>query len=273
MRIQPHRLRHFRVSATLTLLALTSTARPASAADCAALRVQSPPHTVAVVELYTSEGCNSCPPADRWLSHTPADTQHWIPLALHVDYWDGLGWKDSFGRAAFSERQRALGDATHAPTIYTPEVFVSGRELRRWADRTDFSRAIAARNAQPSTADIALDATATSTPRAALQTRARFTLRPRAGNDSSPTVAWIALTQNNLVSHPSGGENGGVELRHDHVVREWIGPIRLTGASTQWQGDIPLPANAHPTDVSVVALIERPRDAEILQAVSAPLCH
>jgi hypothetical protein len=255
------------------LLALTSVTRAVQAADCAALHVQSPPHTVAVVELYTSEGCNSCPPADRWLSRTPADLQHWIPLALHVDYWDGLGWKDTFGRAAFSARQRALGDATNAPTIYTPEVFVSGRELRRWADRADFSRAIAARNAQPAMADITLDATAANTPRAALQTRARFTLRPSAVNDASSTVAWIALTQNNLVSHPSGGENGGVELRHDHVVREWIGPIRLTGASTQWQGDIPLPANARSADVNLTAFIERPRDAEILQAVSAPLCR
>nr|WP_311528952.1 DUF1223 domain-containing protein [uncultured Ralstonia sp.] len=271
--MQPHRLQHFHVSATLTLLALANASLPVQAADCTALHVQSPPHTVAVVELYTSEGCNSCPPADRWLSRTSADPQRSILLALHVDYWDSLGWKDSFGRAAFSARQRALGDATNAPTIYTPEVFVSGRELRRWADRADFARAIETRNAQPAMADIALDVTATSTQHTTLQTRARFTLRPSAANGTSPTVAWIALTQNNLVSHPSGGENGGVELRHDHVVREWIGPIRLTGASTQWQGDIPLPANARPTDVSLAAFIERPRDAEILQAVSAPLCR
>lgn len=272
MRIQPHRLRHFHVSVTLTLLALTSASFRVQAADCAALHVQSPPHTVAVVELYTSEGCNSCPPADRWLSLTPVDTQHWIPLALHVDYWDSLGWKDTFGRAAFSARQRALGDAANTSTIYTPEVFVSGHELRRWADHADFSRAIAARNALPATADIALDATTANAPRTTLQARARFTLRPNAAG-ASPAIAWIALTQNSLVSHPSGGENGGVELRHDHVVREWIGPIQLTGASTQWQGEIPLPANAHPADVSLAAFIERPRDAEILQAVSAPLCH
>jgi len=269
MAIQTHRLRHAYVSVALMLLA----SRPAYSADCGALHVQSPPHTVAVVELYTSEGCNSCPPADRWLSRAPLDPQHWIPLALHVDYWDSPSWKDTFGRAAFAERQRALGDVGHAPTIYTPEVFVSGRELRHWANATDFSRAVAARNAQPAMADISLDANRVNAPRAALQTRARFTLRPSAASAASPAVAWIALTQNGLISHPSGGENGGVELRHGHVVREWIGPIRLTGTSTQWQGEIPLPANARPTDVSLAAFVERPRDAEILQGVSAPLCR
>ncbi|WP_296223353.1 DUF1223 domain-containing protein [Ralstonia sp. UBA689] len=270
MPIQPHRLRHLHVSAALALTGISFAAR---SADCGALHVQSPPHTVALVELYTSEGCNSCPPADRWLSRAPADPQRWVPLALHVDYWDSLGWKDSFGRAAFTERQHVLGDATHASTIYTPEVFISGGELRHWADRSDFARAVEARNALPAMADIALDATTVNTPRATLQAHARFTLRPGAAAGTSPAVAWIALTQNNLVSHPSGGENGGVELRHDHVVREWIGPIRLTGASTQWHGDIPLPANAHPTDLNLAAFIERPRDADILQAVSAPLCR
>ncbi|QCX49412.1 DUF1223 domain-containing protein [Ralstonia pseudosolanacearum] len=254
----------------LTLLAQAT--HPAAASDCSALHSKSPPHTVAVVELYTSEGCNSCPPADRWLSRATADPQRWVPLALHVDYWNGPGWNDPFSRAAFTERQRALGDATHASTIYTPEVFVSGRELRRWADPADFSRAIKARNARPAQAEITLDATAGGTQGMALQTHARFTLRPLASG-AEPTVAWIALTQNGLVSHPSGGENGGVELHHDHVVREWIGPIRLNEPTTTWQGEIALPAGARPADVGLAALIERPRDAEILQATAAPLCR
>jgi len=223
-----------------------TTGRLAHAADCSALHVQSPPHTVAVVELYTSEGCNSCPPADRWLSRTAADPQRWIPLAMHVDYWDSLGWKDPFDRPAFTARQRALGDAARASTIYTPEVFVSGREFRRWADSGEFSRAIEARNARPAMAGIALDAVTSNTPRVALQTRARFTLQPGAASGTDATIAWIALTQNGLISHPSGGENGGVELHHDHVVREWIGPIRLNGPATSWQGEIPLPAGARP---------------------------
>ncbi|MHA6831958.1 DUF1223 domain-containing protein [Ralstonia pseudosolanacearum] len=253
----------------LTLLAQAT--HPAAASDCSALHATSPPHTVAVVELYTSEGCNSCPPADRWLSRTAADPQRWIPLALHVDYWNGPGWNDPFSRPAFTGRQRAQGDATHASTIYTPEVFVSGRELRRWADPADFSRAIEARNARPAQAEIALDASASGTQPMALQTRARFTLRPLAS--AEPAVAWIALTQNGLVSRPSGGENGGVELHHDHVVREWIGPIRLNEPTTTWQGEIALPAGARPADVGLAALIERPRDAEILQAIAAPLCR
>lgn len=269
MAIKPRCSRHACVTAALMLL----TSHLARAADCSALHAQSPAHTIAVIELYTSEGCNSCPPADRWLSRTPLDTQRWIPLALHVDYWDSPGWKDTYGRAAFSERQRALGNVAHAPTIYTPEVFVSGRELRRWAKPAEFARAVEARNALPATADISLDATLSSGPRAALQTRAHFTLSSSVASSTSPTVAWIALTQNSLVSHPSGGENGGAELRHDHVVREWMGPIPLSGSSAQWQGEIPLPPNARAPDFALTAFIERPRDAEILQAVSAPLCR
>lgn len=269
MAMKPRCSRHAHVIGALILVA----SQLAHAADCSALHVRSPAHTIALVELYTSEGCNSCPPADRWLSRTPPDAQRWIPLALHVDYWDSSGWKDAFGRAAFSERQRALGEAARAPTIYTPEVFVSGRELRQWADPADFARAVNARNALPAMADISLDAILPSRPGAALQTRAHFTRRPSATGRASQAVAWIALTQNGLVSHPNGGENGGAELHHDHVVREWIGPIQLTGPTAEWQGEIPLPANAPRTEMALAAFIERPRDAEILQAVSAPLCH
>src|SRR5436190_11160269 len=98
-----------------------------------------------VVELYTSEGCNSCPPADRWLSRLKADPNV-VALAFHVDYWDRLGWKDRFASAAFTARQAAQQASNGARFSYTPQVVVDGR------DRTDWPHAAVSSSARPSAA-------------------------------------------------------------------------------------------------------------------------
>lgn len=85
-----------------------------------------------LLELYTSEGCSSCPPADRWLSQLPRDSRDSgvVPLAFHVDYWDRLGWKDRFAQAAFSQRQR---DRNRGPGwVYTPQLMLDGEDFRNW---------------------------------------------------------------------------------------------------------------------------------------------
>ena len=91
----------------------------------------SPRTTAPVVELYTSEGCNSCPPADRWLSKLKADPTV-VALAFHVDYWDRLGWKDRFASAAFTQRQAAQQATNGARFSYTPQVVVDGRDRTDW---------------------------------------------------------------------------------------------------------------------------------------------
>ena len=113
----------------------------AAGAVCAS---HSPSHRVALVELYSSEGCNSCPPADNWLSQwkNSGASQSIVPLALHVDYWNSLGWTDRFSQHRFTERQQTLTDLAGGHTIYTPEIFVSGRELRDWPQRDSFQNRI-----------------------------------------------------------------------------------------------------------------------------------
>jgi hypothetical protein len=104
-----------------------------SGAEC---RAASPNHTVALIELYTSEGCDSCPPADRWLSALdlgPPATRA-VALAFHVDYWDRLGWRDRFGSATFTERQYEQMGRRHAAFVYTPQVLLQGAEFSRWGD-------------------------------------------------------------------------------------------------------------------------------------------
>jgi hypothetical protein len=111
---------------------LVSTLAPAASA-AAGCTAKSGAQTLAVVELYTSEGCDSCPPADRWLSGlkgagTYADRV--LPLALHVDYWDYIGWRDPFAQAQFSARQREMAAINRVRTVYTPQVLVGGRDFR-----------------------------------------------------------------------------------------------------------------------------------------------
>src|SRR5437867_12727009 len=139
---------------TMAALSLGSTAVQA---DC---RATSPDYSVALIELYTSEGCDSCPPADRWLSRLSdsSERKRAVPLALHVDYWDRLGWKDRFASAAFTERQYEEMRRQHSAFVYTPQILLQGRDYSQWRTGADPATAIAAINKRPSRAAIELAA-------------------------------------------------------------------------------------------------------------------
>ena len=141
------------------LVASAATLPSPALAGCEA---QSGPNTAALVELYTSEGCSSCPPADRQLSHLqqaldPAAVA--VPLSLHVDYWDYIGWSDPYAQAEFAKRQRWLVQANHEGVVYTPHFFVSGSELRPW--QTALRDAVRNLNAKPAQAQIRIEANLT----------------------------------------------------------------------------------------------------------------
>src|SRR4051812_46088074 len=116
-----------------------------------ACSAQSPRHTVALVELYTSEGCDTCPPADRWLSSlsargfTPAQV---VPLALHLDARDYTGWKDEDARQAFAARRYKLARLRRPALVYSPQVVLQGRDFHGWAGE-QFARRVAEINARP----------------------------------------------------------------------------------------------------------------------------
>ena len=99
-----------------------------------------------MIELYTSEGCSSCPPAEAWLSTWKSSPDLWksvFPVAFHITYWDDLGWTDSFAQPAFTQRQRDYAARLGQDSVYTPEFVVNGREWRGW-----FSRRVAARRSR-----------------------------------------------------------------------------------------------------------------------------
>jgi hypothetical protein len=111
-----------------------------SAATAGQLVLNSGVAQVTLLELYTSQGCSSCPPAERWLNTYVDSEDLWtrtVPVAFHVDYWDYLGWQDSLADSAHGERQRDYARAGRARTVYTPGMFANGREWRGWTFRLD----------------------------------------------------------------------------------------------------------------------------------------
>ncbi len=229
-----------------------------AAAAAAGCSVTSPSHTVALVELYTSQGCSSCPPADRWLSGLhPGDRV--VPLALHVGYWDYIGWKDPFARREFNQRQRWLADLNGNRAVYTPGVFVQGHETPRWHDAVTFEAAVAAINSQPSRAKIELEAKVDG---GRIEARAHVS----AAGAREPQVI-VALAQSGNVTKVSAGENRGETLVDDYVVTQWSGPLAPGApAVQQW------PAQGVPLDrLEVVAVVQDAARGELLQAVALPL--
>src|SRR5690242_4097529 len=140
---------------TFLFAVLAMSMATAQAAQCSA---RSGERTVALVELYTSEGCDSCPPADRWLSSLGPrgyGADRVVPIALHVDYWDYIGWKDPYAQARFSSRQRKLAQLTRSAIVYTPQVLLQGHDFRGWAGG-GFDEAVKRINARPARAAIEL---------------------------------------------------------------------------------------------------------------------
>jgi len=247
---------------------LSASLAGASKAYAAQCEKQSPAHRLALLELYTSEGCNSCPPADRWLrqidTRTTADRDI-VPLALHVDYWDSLGWRDAFSQHVFTERQEQLARLGSTHFSYTPEVFVSGKEFRGWRNESEFRAAMKAINSQPAAADIHLSWLSLTANSA--QIRAEFS------GAASTAVAYLAVYENRLSNKIGAGENQGATLQHDYVVRQWQGPIRLDGKTAVTQ--LFTPAAGHDgkrPDLGVAAFVQDPRTGAVLQALALPAC-
>src|SRR5580698_1073863 len=104
------------------------------------VRFQSPPTQTALLELYTSEGCSSCPPAEDWLNRLKSSPGLWtdfVPLAFHVDYWDRLGWSDPWASTSFSDRQRSYTKLWRGHSLYTPGFVLNGKEWRDWQEHRD----------------------------------------------------------------------------------------------------------------------------------------
>jgi hypothetical protein len=232
------------------LLRAALRAPPADAATCSAVSGDARNR---LLELYTSEGCSSCPPADRWLSQLPANSGV-VPLAFHVDYWDRLGWRDPFAQAAFSQRQRDRNRGSG--WVYTPQVMLDGADFRAW------HRGLPVRPNAPARASLAL--TLTQTPeRIDVQAESRFAA-PAAGRGAR---LYLALLENRLSSNVSAGENARRTLQHDHVVRLLAGPFDPGRARHSFR----LQPGWKAADLGVAAFVLDAKGAS-LQALARPGC-
>jgi len=226
--------------------------------------------TTALVELYTSEGCNSCPPADHWLSSLGSKgyaPDRVVPMALHVDYWDYIGWKDPYARQAFAARQRKMAALARAAVVYTPQVLLQGRDFGDW-DSAAFEQQVAKINARPARVRIAL----------ALDTRDKDAFEVQAsaellaGTPPADLALFLGAYENKLVSEVKAGENRGRTLPHDYVVLQWTGPFEFRGAKIAERQRLALLPKAVPANSGVVAFVQNKATGEVLQALMLPAC-
>jgi hypothetical protein len=230
----------------VTALAATASALAAGAA----CQAQSGAQVPTVIELYTSEGCSSCPPADKWLSGLKglAAQGRVVPQAFHVGYWDYIGWVDRFAAPAYTSRQKQVAQVNHLSGIYTPQLVRDGQDWR------DYANAMT-RAAGPAQAQIKLARTDADAFEASVMPGAA---------DTSWSAYWT-ITENGHASKVKAGENAGESLQHDFVVRQYVPAGQYKGAQKLNLRAVPADA-AHPRQVNLVVF--DPKSGKPLQALS-----
>jgi hypothetical protein len=172
------------------------------------IKLESTERQVGFLELYTSEGCSSCPPAESWLSGLKKSPKLWrelVPVAFHVDYWDSPGWKDPFGSKEFSKRQREYAEHWQSQSLYTPGFVFNGKEWRGWFQRERSLPTVSR---------------AAGILRASSEDGKSWNLvfDPSGSTPHRPYEFYAALLGFELTSSVKGGENRGRKLDHDFVV-------------------------------------------------------
>jgi len=193
------------------MLATLLSAAISASAQTNFIQFQSAPERTALLELFTSEGCSSCPPAETWLSGLTTSPRLWkefAPVAFHVDYWNYLGWKDAWSDAELSERQRGYAQVWQAASIYTPELVLNGKEWHNW---------LAGRTGPKSDGKKVGVLTVTSGDLKLWQ----ISFDP-ATNSGAPYEFHAALLAGGIVSNVKAGENQGKQLKHDFVALNLI---------------------------------------------------
>lgn len=237
----------------LALLSILA-ALPAIAAPASAVPV--------VVELFTSEGCSSCPPADgalQWLDRQPIPGAHVIVLSEHVDYWNYLGWRDPYSSAVFSDRQKRYADRLGS-TVYTPQMVVNGEAQVLGSDRDEVVTAIARATRQPS---IPLSMQA-------MRTAGGAQVRVDVNTNGAKPELWLITAQNGARSDVARGENGGRTLTHVAIAKSLIKIAKWPASGVK------LTLNAaqlapKPGETRIIALLADPHTGRILGAAETKI--
>lgn len=241
-----------------TALAVTAGALMLAAADNAASRVP------VLLELFTSEGCSSCPPADRLLETLdrtqPVAGADLIVLSEHVDYWDRLGWKDPYSSASNTSRQQEYTNQYNLDGVYTPQLVVDGRFGLVGSDGRAVSSAI-----QKAIREQKIPLAISKISRDGNQVTAHIDLPARQNFKGARGVLYVAIADNRAESQVSRGENSGRSLAHVAVTRvlRKVATIDLGSATAK---DITLRVQPGPSGSRLVAFVQDPRSGHVLAA-------
>ena len=250
-------------TACLMLACLSSgvSAEAFAAPPCLA---QSGAQRAVLLELYTSEGCDSCPPADRRLSQFRSQAEYagrLVPLAFHVDYWDRLGWVDRFASPLHTRRQYAMAGLARSRLVYTPQFLRNGRDWR------GAGSPLAGMGETSPGANIVLELGALTGGNLAIGGEVSVS------GANAAVEAWLALYENNLESQVRAGENASKTLHHDYVVRRLIGPLAPDQRGRlSLRQQIALDPGWKRGDLGVVVFVQDQASGEILQALQRHAC-
>lgn len=232
------------------------------------------PEPFAVVELFTSEGCSSCPPADKVLAEMAGaartDKTRVFCLSFHVDYWDNLGWADPYGDKAYSERQKAYVKALNVRSAYTPQMVVNGKEEFVGSHGEQARKAVAAAMKKPARAGVAATTKRGSADKPVVSVEYQVS-----GAPAGSTVN-VALVERGLSSDVKRGENAGEKLRHENVVRAFV--TAPPGKDGKGSAELRVPEGVKLANALVIVYVQDPGSlvvhgvagAEIAETPAAP---
>ncbi|HET9282055.1 MAG TPA: DUF1223 domain-containing protein [Candidatus Angelobacter sp.] len=222
------------------------------------------PKRAVVVELFTSEGCSSCPPADELLGHLRQDLAaknvQVIPMGFHVDYWNSLGWKDRFSSAEFSRRQEEYTRSLGVDGPYTPQMIVDGTVEFVGSSASQADREIARAASEPAIAEVNVSPNAPDS----------LSVHVKAPAADSGNV-MLAITEDNLTTHVGSGENNGHTLHHAAVVREFRQLGQLHDGSFDSSVPVKLQTGWKRADLHAVVFVQEGPMGKIQGAASVSL--
>ena len=253
--------------ALLGLLLATAAIAAANNHQCSA---QTNDRSLPLIELDTSEGCSSCPPADNWLSglkDAGFTSDKVILLAFHVDYWDYIGWKDQFASPKFTARQRQAVQTGRAAFAYTPQVIFNGNDFGDWHNGVSFAQAVQTNQKQQARVKLTLTLSLQSSGELMVVSTEEVS-----ASDHNNADVYFAVYENNLISSIDAGENSGHKLSHNHVVRELYGPFPLSGVDGNLQHSFTLGTQWRQRNIGIVSFVQNRETGHVLQALDLPLC-
>jgi len=252
--------------AAILVAVFTASARSASGDKSAPAPAAGSSSAPIVVELFTSQGCSSCPPADRLLSTLRSDPRV-VPLAFHVDYWNYIGWTDPFSSARWSQRQQAYARAFASNRIYTPQLVVNGTSECVGSNEGEVRQRIAKAEAAAADGQVSVRLQPAAAGRLPVQVAAKV-VRPAAKD----LDLWVAVYESGLTTPVKAGENASRSLHNDFVVRRFEKAFTLPGSSgSERAGDLTLELDKawKPEKLGVVAFLQDPATLAI-HGASAP---